>query len=192
MNYFCFANHKAIDLTTGAIVELADDPERVHCGYDLPERNEDEVNNAQFLMMSFFGHDHYDTAMNAVSSQLSSEPSKRLFIHLGDGCSGKSSLHSVVRSVFGNYFAMNGDVTPHTRYHRMCDYDGETPLNAPAHVECTVLPELPVDTEVVVVNYPYRFVNDVKDVNDRLRRNPPLPTYRNGLLWLLVDHLLGR
>jgi len=105
-NWFCFSNFKAIDMETGDIVPITKQDKIITtCGYPLPERLPEDVEEAEAFIRTFVEKETFDSYMSMVSSNFCGDPNKnqRVYIHTGLGGNGKSLAALLLRMALGNY-----------------------------------------------------------------------------------------
>lgn len=107
--WFCFKNMKAIDLKTKQVIDVKKEDKIIkHCGYILPERIEEKINEASDFVKSIQGEENFNSFMSCISTMLCGNPSlnQLIYIHTGSGGNGKSMIFKALRYVLGNYHGM--------------------------------------------------------------------------------------
>jgi len=106
--WFCFKNMKAIDLKTKEVIDIKkEDKITKHCGYNIPQRNEEFIIKATDFIKSIQGKD-IDSYMSCISTSLCGNPSLNqfIYIHTGSGGNGKSLVFKALRYSLGHYHGM--------------------------------------------------------------------------------------
>jgi P4 family phage/plasmid primase-like protien len=107
--WFCFKNMKAIDLKTKEIIDIKkEDKITKNCGYSLPERKEQNIEEATKFIKSIQGEDNFISYMSCISTLLCGNPSlnQLVYIHTGVGGNGKSVVFKALRYTLGNYHGL--------------------------------------------------------------------------------------
>jgi phage/plasmid-associated DNA primase len=103
-NWFCFKNQKAIDISTGEVIEI----KQIHkilttCGYNLPERKEEHIQRAEDFIKTF-QPEHYDSYMSCLATSIrGGNLNQVVFIHTGNGSNGKSLIGKLLTIILGDY-----------------------------------------------------------------------------------------
>lgn len=103
--WFCFSNKKAVDMSTGAIIDIKkEDHILTTCGYPLPTRIDKDVEDAKKIVLSIFGSERYDSYTSMLAYQFQSgNPQQNVFIQTGSASNGKSILGNMMRNSLGLY-----------------------------------------------------------------------------------------
>ena len=102
--WFCFKNQKAWHLKTKEIIQIkATDRVLTTCGYDLPERNQDDIDLVMALVESI--SPNIKSLLSALSQFLYGININELFIIFkGEGRNGKGLLISLLEIMMGLYY----------------------------------------------------------------------------------------
>jgi phage/plasmid-associated DNA primase len=118
-HWFCFDNQKAYDLKTKTVIDIkATDRILTTCGYDLPERNENNIKKVKDLIDTIIPKTNYKSFVSSLSSFLYGQNMNEKFIVFkGEGRNGKGLIISNLEQTMGNYYyALPTDVlTEHSK-----------------------------------------------------------------------------
>ena len=118
-NWFCFDNQKAYDLKTKQVIDIvASDRILTTCGYDLPERKEEDVTKVKQIILDMVPKEDYDSHVSALSLFMYGENiNEKFIVFKGEGRNGKGVLISLLQKMLGKYFyALPTDVlTEHSK-----------------------------------------------------------------------------
>ena len=108
--WFCFSDMKAVDMLTGDIIEIKKEDKIITtCGYPLPSRVTEHVEEAKKVVMDVVGKNYYESYTSIYAYQFSPGNIEQIiFIHTGSASNGKSFIGNLMRGSMGNY----ADVMP--------------------------------------------------------------------------------
>lgn len=103
-HWFCFSDQKAIDMKTGAIIDIKKEHMILtNCGYPLPERIEKDIEDAKNIVLSIFG-EYYDSYSSMLAYHFQAgNPQQNVYIQTGSASNGKSINGNLMRNALGLY-----------------------------------------------------------------------------------------
>jgi phage/plasmid-associated DNA primase len=103
--WFCFSDMKAIDMITGDIVDIKkEDKILTTCGYPLPHRITNHIEEAKKVVLDVVGEKYYESYTSIYAYQFSAGNTEQIVaIHTGSACNGKSFIGNLMRCSMGQY-----------------------------------------------------------------------------------------
>jgi len=105
-HWFCFDNQKAFNLKTKEVIDIvATDRILTTCGYDLPERIEEDIEKVKKLISTVIPEKNFKSLLSSLSLFFYGQNINELFlIFKGEGRNGKGLISLLLMLALGNYY----------------------------------------------------------------------------------------